>query len=68
MLFHSIVGFFLACLTERVCVYAHTEPLGQHAGISAFFFFFKFTSFKHPVCRQKSDSTSLTHTEADLVI
>lgn len=24
-------------LLKRVCVYAHTEPLGQHAGISAFF-------------------------------
>lgn len=24
-------------LLKQVCVYAHTEPLGQHAGISAFF-------------------------------
>lgn len=25
--------------TERVCVYAYTEPLGQHAGISELFLF-----------------------------
>lgn len=36
-----IVLYFLptSLFTEWVCVYAYTEPLGQHAGISELFLF-----------------------------